>query len=60
MSYYDVPLLKRPVWKWYIPAYFVCGGVAGASSTLGLAYAPLRRRSCRPLRHSRERRQPRS
>ena len=35
MSYYDVPLLKRPVWKWYIPAYFFLGGVAGASSTLG-------------------------
>lgn len=47
MSYYDVPLLKRPVWKWYIPAYFFLGGVAGASSTLGLAYRPLRRRCSR-------------
>ena len=47
MSYYDVPLLKRPVWKWYIPAYFFLGGVAGASSTLGLVYRPLRRRGAR-------------
>lgn len=47
MSYYDVPLLKKPVWKWYIPAYFVLGGVAGASSTIGLAYRPLRRRAAR-------------
>jgi formate-dependent nitrite reductase membrane component NrfD len=35
VTYYDVPVLKEPVWKWYIPAYFICGGVAGASSTLG-------------------------
>ena len=47
MSYYDVPLLKRPVWKWFVPAYFFLGGVAGASSTIGLAYGPLRRRCSR-------------
>jgi hypothetical protein len=47
VSYYDVPLLKRPVWKWYVPAYFFLGGVAGASSTLGLVYSPLRRRCSR-------------
>jgi formate-dependent nitrite reductase membrane component NrfD len=47
VSYYDVPLLKRPVWKWYIPAYFFLGGVAGASSTLGLAFPPLRQRCSR-------------
>ena len=47
MTYYDVPLLKRTVWKWYIPAYFFLGGVAGASSTLGLAFPPLRRRCAR-------------
>lgn len=46
-GYGDVPLLKRPVWKWYIPAYFVLGGVAGASSTLGSVYRPLRRRCAR-------------
>jgi DMSO reductase anchor subunit len=33
-TYYDRPVLKRPVWKWYIPAYFFTGGMAGASSTL--------------------------
>ena len=47
MSYYDVPLLKRPVWKWFIPAYFFLGGVAGASATLGASYRPLRRRASR-------------
>ncbi|MEY2423127.1 MAG: hypothetical protein QOI95_3194 [Acidimicrobiaceae bacterium] len=46
-SYYDVPLLKRPVWKWFVPAYFFLGGVAGASSTLGLVSRPLRRRCSR-------------
>jgi formate-dependent nitrite reductase membrane component NrfD len=34
-TYYDRPVLKQPVWKWYIPAYFYAGGVAGASMTLG-------------------------
>jgi formate-dependent nitrite reductase membrane component NrfD len=47
MTYYDVPLLKRPVWKWLIPAYFFLGGVAGASSTLGAVFRPLRRRASR-------------
>src|SRR3954452_12288931 len=42
MSYYDEPLLKPPVWKWYIPAYFVLGGIAGASSALA-AVTPLKR-----------------
>jgi formate-dependent nitrite reductase membrane component NrfD len=36
-SYYGAPLLKEPVWKWYIPAYFYVGGVAGASAALGAA-----------------------
>jgi len=36
-SYYGRPILKAPVWKWYIPAYFFTGGLAGASSALGLA-----------------------
>jgi formate-dependent nitrite reductase membrane component NrfD len=50
VTYYDVPVLKEPVWKWYIPAYFVCGGVAGASSTLAAVarrFPGLRRRSRR-------------
>lgn len=36
-SYYGRPVLKAPVWKHYIPAYFFAGGMAGASSTLALA-----------------------
>src|SRR3954447_5717862 len=36
-TYYDRPVLKKPVWKWYIPAYFFTGGVAGASATLAFA-----------------------
>ncbi|MBV8304240.1 MAG: polysulfide reductase NrfD [Acidimicrobiia bacterium] len=36
-TYYDRPVLKKPVWKWYIPAYFFTGGLAGASSTLAYA-----------------------
>jgi hypothetical protein len=36
-SYYGRPVLKEPVWKWYIPAYFFTGGVAGAASTLAVA-----------------------
>jgi formate-dependent nitrite reductase membrane component NrfD len=50
VTYYDVPVLKAPVWKWYIPAYFFLGGVAGASSTLASVarrYPDLRRRSRR-------------
>src|SRR5919198_5391811 len=36
-SYYDRPVLKKPVWKWYVPAYFYCGGLSGAAATLGAA-----------------------
>lgn len=36
-SYYGRPVLKRPVWRWPIPAYLFSGGLAGASSVLGLA-----------------------
>jgi hypothetical protein len=35
-SYYGRPILKAPVWRWFIPAYFFTGGLAGASSTLAL------------------------
>ena len=38
-GYYGRPVLKRPVWKWYVPAYFFTGGLAGASSTLALGAA---------------------
>ncbi|HET9594271.1 MAG TPA: polysulfide reductase, partial [Anaeromyxobacteraceae bacterium] len=36
-SYYGMPVLKEPVWKWYIPAYFYVGGAAGAAAALGAA-----------------------
>src|SRR5437763_8193376 len=36
-TYYDRSVLKKPVWKWYIPAYFFSGGMAGAASTLAFA-----------------------
>jgi formate-dependent nitrite reductase membrane component NrfD len=36
-SYYGRPILKAPVWKPYIAAYFYTGGLAGASSLLGVA-----------------------
>ena len=36
-SYYGLPVLKEPVWKWYIPAYFFSGGLAGACAVLAAA-----------------------
>lgn len=33
-SYYGQPVLKAPVWKWYVPAYFFTGGVAAGSTLL--------------------------
>ncbi len=33
-TYYDRPVLKQPVWRWYVPAYLFTGGVAGGSSLL--------------------------
>ena len=34
-TYYDVPLLKPPVWTWEIPAYFFVGGAAGGAAVIG-------------------------
>lgn len=34
-TYYDRPLLKRPVWTIDIPLYYFVGGAAGAALTLG-------------------------
>jgi formate-dependent nitrite reductase membrane component NrfD len=36
-TYYGLPVLKEPVWKWFIPAYFFTGGLAGACGVLGAA-----------------------
>ena len=35
-SYYGRPVLKEPVWRWQIPAYFFTGGLAAGSAVLGL------------------------
>jgi len=37
VTYYNEPLLKKPVWVWPIPAYFYAGAAAGASIALGAA-----------------------
>lgn len=34
-SYYDRPVIKRPVWTWEIPNYFFTGGLAGGAAVLG-------------------------
>jgi len=36
-GYYDVPLLKKPVWTWEVPLYFFVGGTAGAAAMIGVA-----------------------
>ena len=33
-SYYGRPIVKRPVWRWYIPAYFFTGGLSAGSALL--------------------------
>lgn len=33
-TYHDLPVVKAPPWKWYVPAYFYAGGLAGAAATL--------------------------
>jgi formate-dependent nitrite reductase membrane component NrfD len=48
-TYYDLPVVKAAPWKWYIPAYFYVGGLAGASSTLGGAVSLLGRHELAPL-----------
>jgi len=34
-TYYDLPILKPPVWTWEVPTYFFVGGAAGASAMIG-------------------------
>jgi Polysulphide reductase, NrfD len=33
-TYYDVPLLKGPVWTWEVPLYFFVGGAAGGAAVI--------------------------
>lgn len=36
-GYYNLPMLKPPVWKWMIAAYFFVGGLAGMSGLIAVA-----------------------
>ena len=36
-NYYNLPLLKPPVWTWEVPAYFFVGGAAGATAFIAFA-----------------------
>ena len=38
-TYYDVPLLKGPVWTWEIPAYLFVGGAAGGAAVIATVAA---------------------
>jgi len=42
VTYYDSPVLKEPVWEWYVPTYFYVGAAAGASLALGAAVQALK------------------
>jgi formate-dependent nitrite reductase membrane component NrfD len=48
-TYYGLPVLKEPVWKWDIPAYFFTGGLAGASAVLGATAQAAGGRGCSVL-----------
>lgn len=48
-TYYDRPLLKKPVWKAAVPAYFYLGGLAGAAGVLAAAAQLLGGRRLAPL-----------
>lgn len=47
-TYYNLPMLKEPVWGWAIPTYLYVGGASGASALLASAaevISPLRLRN---------------
>jgi formate-dependent nitrite reductase membrane component NrfD len=48
-SYHGLPVLKRPVWTWEVPAYFTVGGLAGSCAVLGASAALLGGRDTRLL-----------
>ncbi|MEO7000342.1 MAG: NrfD/PsrC family molybdoenzyme membrane anchor subunit [Ktedonobacterales bacterium] len=35
VTYYGRPMIHKPLWRWYIPLYFVLGGVAGGAAMIG-------------------------
>lgn len=53
-TYYNVPTIKRPPWRWFIPAYMFLGGIASGVSFIG-ALAELfgGRRHRSTVRHAR-------
>ncbi|MBV9302809.1 MAG: polysulfide reductase NrfD [Acidobacteriaceae bacterium] len=48
-SYYGIPVLKQPVWVWWIAVYFYVGGLAGMSALLGAAVQMFGGRDMRSL-----------
>lgn len=36
-TYYGRPMIKPPTWRWFIPLYFVLGGIAGGAAAIGAA-----------------------
>ncbi|HEX3759645.1 MAG TPA: NrfD/PsrC family molybdoenzyme membrane anchor subunit, partial [Kofleriaceae bacterium] len=36
-TYYDLPVVKPPPWKWYVAAYFYGSGLGGAAATAAAA-----------------------
>ena len=36
-TYYDRPMIKPSLWRWYIPGYFWLGGIAGGAAVIGAA-----------------------
>jgi formate-dependent nitrite reductase membrane component NrfD len=34
-TYYNQPMIKKPTWRWFIPLYFVLGGIAGGVAFIG-------------------------
>lgn len=36
-TYYDLPVVKPPPWRWFVPAYFYASGLGGAAGTLAAA-----------------------
>src|SRR4051812_35713054 len=33
-DYYGLPAIKKPEWRWYIPAYFLTGGISSGAYLL--------------------------
>lgn len=48
-TYYDRPVIKEPVWLWFVPGYFFAGGAAGAAQVLGATAQSVDREGLRGL-----------